>query len=414
MLDVALLIVEGALYLGLLLLLFRFRGTIGLGAFFAALGSLHFLETYLAATLYVPMPGGLSLSPGSVVLFAGKLALILLVYIREDAAVARQPIHGLIIGNLIGLAVVQIIRAHIALVPEMSADVGFLDSTGWLMLWGTTLLYLDCLLVILLYERLARWLGGHHTTSIVAALALVLTFDQVGFFAVLNLALGVPWSAGWGGWLGKLGASLFYGVLIGAYLHWFENRAEAPGTRRGFRDLFDLLTYRQRYEALREADRHDALTGALDRGELGRVTDRAMRTATRRREPFSLLVLDVDGFKKVNDVHGHQVGDQVLRDLTEAMLGAVRSGDHLIRYGGDEFVVVAARAGASEADALARRIAATIGLMPFETVHGVTLTAGIASYPADGTTLEALLSIADRRLYAAKRRRPMPVAGDLG
>jgi len=100
----ALLVAEAILYLGLMLLLFRFRRTIGIGAFFAALGSLHFLETYLAATLYLPVGGGLALSPGSVVLFAGKLALILLVYIREDAVAARQPIYGPIVGNLIGLA----------------------------------------------------------------------------------------------------------------------------------------------------------------------------------------------------------------------------------------------------------------------------------------------------------------------
>ena len=64
----------------------------GIGTFFCALGVMHFLETYLASILYVPLPFGIVASPGSTVLFTGKLMLLLLVYIREDARVIRQPI----------------------------------------------------------------------------------------------------------------------------------------------------------------------------------------------------------------------------------------------------------------------------------------------------------------------------------
>ena len=79
------------LYFTALAALLRARRRIGLGAFFCALGVMHFLETYLASTIYVPLPYGIVASPGSTVLFTGKLIMLLMLYIREDAVVVRQP-----------------------------------------------------------------------------------------------------------------------------------------------------------------------------------------------------------------------------------------------------------------------------------------------------------------------------------
>ena len=80
--------------------LFRVRHRLGIGAFFCALGVMHFIETYLASVFYISLPFGIVTSPGSSVLFTGKLMLLLLVYIRANARVVRQPIYGLLIGNL--------------------------------------------------------------------------------------------------------------------------------------------------------------------------------------------------------------------------------------------------------------------------------------------------------------------------
>ena len=99
--NLALLGVDALVYFAALALLFRYRHKLGIGAFFCALGVMHFIETYLASIFYISLPLGVVTSPGSTVLFTGKLMLLLLVYIREDAAVVRQPIYGLLIGNLL-------------------------------------------------------------------------------------------------------------------------------------------------------------------------------------------------------------------------------------------------------------------------------------------------------------------------
>src|SRR5690606_31843451 len=99
--NVLLLAVDALIYFVALAGLLRLRDRIGLGPFFCALGVLHFLETYLASIFYVTLPLGIVASPGSTVLFTGKLMLLLLLYIREDAVAVRQPIYGLLFGNVL-------------------------------------------------------------------------------------------------------------------------------------------------------------------------------------------------------------------------------------------------------------------------------------------------------------------------
>src|ERR1700761_1356393 len=120
---------DAILYFIVLAGLFRARHRLGIGAFFCALGVMHFLETYLASILYVALPFGIVASPGSTVLFTGKLMLLLLVYIREDAVVVRQPIYGLLLGNLLLCALGVLMRMHgAAAAGGQHADFGFLDE----------------------------------------------------------------------------------------------------------------------------------------------------------------------------------------------------------------------------------------------------------------------------------------------
>src|SRR5215510_7276301 len=114
--NLALLAGDALVYFAVLAGLFRLRHRLGIGAFFCALGVMHFIETYLASIFYVTLPAGIVTSPGSTVLFTGKLMLLLMVYIREDAMMVRQPIYGLLVGNLLLVAMALVIRHH-ALVP---------------------------------------------------------------------------------------------------------------------------------------------------------------------------------------------------------------------------------------------------------------------------------------------------------
>jgi hypothetical protein len=179
--NALLLTADAVIYFAVLAALFRARVRLGIGAFFCALGVMHFLETYLAGNFYVALPLGIVASPGSTVLFTGKLMLLLLVYIREDAVMVRQPIYGLLAGNLLLFVLAAVMRNHgmVELAPGRAADLGFLNEMGALMVWGTAILFLDCIMIILLYERSRGWLGDRVMARLALAGAAVLTFDQV-------------------------------------------------------------------------------------------------------------------------------------------------------------------------------------------------------------------------------------------
>ena len=238
-----LLLAEAVVYFGVMAALFRLRGRVGVGVFMCALGVMHFLETYLASVFYVTLPFGI-VSPGSAILFSGKLMMLLLLYMKEDAATVRQPIYGLLIGNALMIGLVLLLRQHeVAVLPDgRTPDIGFIDQMGWLMVWGTTLLFVDSILIILLYEKLGRYLRGRLFARLAVCSVGILTFDQVGFFAALHLLTGAPVEVFLGGWYAKLLAAMAFSAMLVAYLRWCEPRALAAP--RGIADVFDTLTYR--------------------------------------------------------------------------------------------------------------------------------------------------------------------------
>lgn len=158
-----------------------------------------------------------------------------------------------------------------------------------------------------------------------------------------------------------------------------------------------------RTQELVEALGTDALTGAANRAGLARQAEDAIAAG----RPFALLLLDLDGFKGVNDLHGHAAGDAVLVAMVQRLRAQLRAEDLVARLGGDEFAVLIA--GAPPRDvlaAMARRMAA--GAAERVVFEGRALTVGmsvgIACHPHDGATLADLLRAADRAMYACKRR----------
>jgi len=273
--NVLLLAADALIYFVALAGLLRLRDRLGLGPFFCALGVLHFLETYLASIFYVMLPLGIVTSPGSTVLFTGKLMLLLLLYIREDAVVVRQPIYGLLFGNVLVFVLGFVLRNHGLAAMSGGADFAFLDQMGGLMVWGTAILFVDCIIIILLYERTRAWFGDRIFPRLLVASAMVLTFDQVAFFLGLNLLTGAGLPVLVGGWIAKMGAVTLYSVFGAIYLNYFDRplgRQSAPRLR----DVFDTLTYRERYESLLARTGCDALTGTLDRHALETYGRRAV------------------------------------------------------------------------------------------------------------------------------------------
>ena len=160
-------------------------------------------------------------------------------------------------------------------------------------------------------------------------------------------------------------------------------------------------------QRLFDSSMRDPLTGADNRRHLdGRLVSE-IAFAKRHSRPLSLLLFDIDFFKKVNDEYGHPAGDEVLKTIAATIRGQLRLEDALARYGGEEFAVVLRDTALSEANHVAERIRERIARTSID-VQGpmvaVTISAGCASLECCATTsTEELIGVADRRLYHAKR-----------
>lgn len=150
---------------------------------------------------------------------------------------------------------------------------------------------------------------------------------------------------------------------------------------------------------------HDPLTGLANRSLLADRLKQSILHARRTERHMAVILLDLDGFKAVNDVHGQTVGDEVLCETARRTLASIRACDTACRFGGDEFVVVLSNIGRREdAEAVAEKIRAEIGrpLALGERMLTVTATLGMSLYPTDGRTADELVERADRAMYGIK------------
>ncbi len=166
----------------------------------------------------------------------------------------------------------------------------------------------------------------------------------------------------------------------------------------------------------------DDLTGAWNRRYLRQLLGEDWKSLITTQGTITLLVLDLDFFKEINDSYGHGAGDVVLQQASDQLRANFRAEDRLIRYGGDEFVVALFGAGAEEARALAERARRALATVDVAGAAGappvrlpLSFSMGVASFPADGVSGEEILAVADRRLYEEKRaRRPAATAAVRG
>jgi diguanylate cyclase (GGDEF)-like protein len=145
----------------------------------------------------------------------------------------------------------------------------------------------------------------------------------------------------------------------------------------------------------------DPLTGLANRRGGERDIAAEISRARRQNTPLSCVLLDIDHFKDVNDTFGHQAGDYVLREISALLRRTVRAYDILVRWGGEEFLVVLPGVEQAQALKLAERIRAAIENLPLAGIGGVTASVGVASLGSD-YSFEAMFAAADRRLYSAK------------
>jgi diguanylate cyclase (GGDEF)-like protein len=139
--------------------------------------------------------------------------------------------------------------------------------------------------------------------------------------------------------------------------------------------------------------------------------DQERSRSERHGYPLVLMMMDLDGFKKINDTYGHHVGDEILRHVAQVSRGQVRTGDTLIRYAGDEFVAVLHRVTPELVYEMKSRLQSAVDNFAYEVRPGkvarIGISIGYATYGPDGSAIDELMEVADQRMYQDKiaRRR---------
>jgi diguanylate cyclase (GGDEF)-like protein len=353
----------------------------------------------------------LLMSPGSVVLFPAVLFAVLFIYIREDAQEARKLIYALLAADLVvaslGLLVAQHFESPLTFNPYNLSPALFLQQPR-LVVVGTLSLFADTLLIVFVYEIISRHLTRLLFLRIGISLVAVLLFDTVLFVTgsfVESPAYGAILLSGL---IGKTVAGIVYAALLTVYLRYFDVVGDQPlGTSRTLASLFQVLTYRQKYEVLQAQITRDALTGVHNRGFFEEMLPLLVAHSRRTGSPLTLLMMDLDHFKQLNDTYGHPAGDHALQVVATAIADTSRTSDVVCRYGGEEFAVLLPDTDIQEGAHLAERITRAVSLAAARQNAGwserpLTTTIGLACFPTDAHTADALVPLADRRLYAGK------------
>ncbi len=199
--------------------------------------------------------------------------------------------------------------------------------------------------------------------------------------------------------------SFFYFALMAVLasgLGWGHAAWQGRRLAERARQLENQLIHLQSHLAvMEELATHDRLTGAWNRRRFEEAAAAEMALAARRRAPVSLILLDLDHFKRVNDAFGHGTGDEVLKGAGRVFRQALRTADSLTRWGGEEFIVLSPATTLKGALNLAERIRRALAEEVFPIAGTVTLSAGVAEY-LEGESIEAWVERADQALYHAK------------
>ncbi len=408
--HVALLIAEAATVGGILLFLFRLRGVIGLAPLYLVVGALQYLQIVFAALVRFEVAPGIIISPAAVVLFPVTTVVVLLTYVERDAEETRKFAYGIVIANLALYAVSGFVGLHLIAEgghPPEGLPSGLFAQSWRTALVSTTMLFVDVIGAVVAYELVSRYLSRSLFLRLWASSVIVMALDSVLFTTGAFYGRDGFVSILVSGFVAKCAGATFYSALVAGYVRWLDEPRTYSGAEMTGADVFQWLTYRQRYEEARSLMARDSLTGLYNRSFFDDHAQRQVAQAVRAKHQMSLVMIDVDRLKEVNDRHGHRVGDDLIRTVANTLKQCVRAADAACRYGGDEFVVVLSTASPESAAVFSNRVlqdlAAAAGddqALPAWAPASVSI--GVATCPDDGTTVEDLVNCADARLYSAK------------
>jgi diguanylate cyclase (GGDEF)-like protein len=159
------------------------------------------------------------------------------------------------------------------------------------------------------------------------------------------------------------------------------------------------------YERMEQLATTDGLTGLYNHRVFQEKLDEALARSRRSGKKLSMILMDIDHFKKVNDTHGHPVGDTVLKRVAATLRDGVRATDYVARYGGEEFAIVMEETDQKGAKIKAERVREAVSKIPFHSDHGgfkVTISLGISTFPDDSNDKKGLIARSDEALYHSK------------
>ena len=248
---------------------------------------------------------------------------------------------------------------------------------------------------------------------------MVIFAISVTAFALASLAfiLGRPWNHMW--WLA-------HAIFAGGFFLLSYGVVQAFNTTQSFSTIYSqeelmaqlaeetartdsaLRELKLTNQALEQLAATDPLTGADNRRRFVEHVESEIRRVKRGGGPFSVLALDLDNFKAINDRYGHQVGDDVLKAFVKKCTAAIRPYDGVARVGGEEFMVLLPQTALEAACVIAERVRTAIARTSFESgaqrPMTVTVSIGVSQSGFDGDTIEEILRVADERLYSAKHQ----------
>jgi diguanylate cyclase (GGDEF)-like protein len=292
---------------------------------------------------------------------------------------------------------------------------------------------LAVVVVVVLHELMPRSWRNDLTTAAEVAIAVALSsglllltgYGSSPYVFTLDL-LAVAVALGRGGWAAVAVALLASGVYLGVIaVDPSPDRLAGTSLLRIALNVgaIWLLAFlagvfaaheRRVRSMLSDLSRIDPLTGLFNRGQLYPTLEQEVRRTRRSERGFSVLMVDVDGLKAVNDTLGHQRGDEVLRALGRSIRASIRTVDSAYRYGGDEFLVLLPETDYAGAFVVAEKIRAEAEEMGYRLEAegaATSVSIGLVSHPEDGATADELVRAADRAMYNAKSLGKNQISG---